>query len=81
VKCKNGNNTGRNRANDAVLNNSESPVKYLEVSSHVRLLNGEYSIVSGNTSAVIIMIMMTDVVDNALFYRYSPPTAVAILKV
>jgi hypothetical protein len=59
-------------ANGTVSNNLESPVKYLQVSSHVRLSNGEYSDVSSNTSAVIIMIVITDMVNKMSFYRYSP---------
>jgi hypothetical protein len=65
----------------SVQNNSENPVKYLQVSSHVRLLNGEYSDVSINTAAVIIMIMMTDMITKGNFIFIPPPNAVAILKV
>jgi hypothetical protein len=58
-------------ANITVLKNSESPTKYSQFSSHVRLLNGEYSDVSSNTSAVIITIMKTDMANKTSFYRYS----------
>jgi hypothetical protein len=51
-------------ANETVSNNSENPIKYLQISSHVSLSNGEYSDVSCNSSDVFIMIMMKDMVNK-----------------